>query len=208
MKENDRDLRCARWMFEMILTIRDRFKRPNFQSWARDIRLMRERDGRTYEEIYQVFRWANNNEFWRVNILSPAKLRKQFDRLALQMEYESGKQKAKKSPPSPHPEARITPPLRRHVPRTGESVSLREAMTGRSKPGEDYYKVLKQFGIQPQPEQQDEELTKKQEPSRPDHQVIRKSGRCYKCGKSVEMLVLFREKSGVFCIDCAQRMYK
>lgn len=52
--------------------------------WAEDIRLMRERDGRTPEEIKAVFLWANEHEFWRANILSPSKLRQQFTQLLAQ----------------------------------------------------------------------------------------------------------------------------
>lgn len=44
-------------------------------SWPDDIRLMRERDGRSLAEILDLFLWAHGDDFWRANILSPGKLR-------------------------------------------------------------------------------------------------------------------------------------
>lgn len=202
--ENDRDLRCARWMFEMILTIRDRFKRPNFQVWARDIRLMRERDGRTYDEIYQVFRWANENEFWRVNILSPAKLRKQFDRLALQMELET---KKKPQRPTRKPVEHSPSPMRANTARTGGTASLKQVME-KSRPDQSYYQLLEKIGIKPQAPEEDEEPAQQRKKQAPRHRIIHKKGRCSNCGKSVAMIVIFREMTGVYCLDCAQSRYE
>jgi len=45
---------------------------------------MRERDGRTQEGIKSLFTWANENNFWRSNILSPGKLREKWDQLSIQ----------------------------------------------------------------------------------------------------------------------------
>jgi hypothetical protein len=53
------------------------------ENWANDVRLMRERDGRTYSEIEKVLRWSQNDPFWREVILSMAKLRNKFDQLFL-----------------------------------------------------------------------------------------------------------------------------
>ena len=49
------------------------------QSWADHIRLMIERDNRTAEQIKNMIDWCQNDEFWKQNILSTAKLRKQYD---------------------------------------------------------------------------------------------------------------------------------
>ena len=43
----------------------------------------RRQDERTDADIRAVFGWANVDSFWQSNILSPAKLRKQFDQLNL-----------------------------------------------------------------------------------------------------------------------------
>lgn len=42
---------------------------------------MRVRDKRTHYEICDLFQWANRDEFWKDNILSPSSLRKQWDQL-------------------------------------------------------------------------------------------------------------------------------
>ncbi len=57
--------------------------------WIKDIRLMMERDNRTYDEIHYIINWCQDNSFWRSNILSPSKLRKQFDQLMLKAKDEN-----------------------------------------------------------------------------------------------------------------------
>lgn len=85
-----RDVHCAKWMFGLLCILNPNIKTPNFESWANEIRLMREADGRNYKEIFDVFSWANKNSFWCSNILSPKALRRQFDRLVIQMKHEPG----------------------------------------------------------------------------------------------------------------------
>ncbi|WP_078461307.1 YdaU family protein [Solemya velum gill symbiont] len=77
------DLAIAKEIFSMILELNPKHKKPNFDSWVRTIRLMRERDGRSASEIRAMFRWANNDSFWQRNILSPTKLRAQWDQLTI-----------------------------------------------------------------------------------------------------------------------------
>ena len=57
--------------------------------WIKDIRLMMERDNRTYDEIHYIINWCQDDLFWRSNILSPSKLRKQFDQLVLKAKSEN-----------------------------------------------------------------------------------------------------------------------
>lgn len=68
-----------------ILERLPKFKQPNLETWAKHIRLMVERDNRTLEEIWKVWRWVNADTFWQANILSPAKLRDKFDTLTAHM---------------------------------------------------------------------------------------------------------------------------
>ena len=42
-------------------------------------------DNRTPEQVADVIDWCQHDEFWQDNILSPAKLRKQLDKLELCM---------------------------------------------------------------------------------------------------------------------------
>ncbi|WP_162006859.1 helix-turn-helix domain-containing protein [Roseimaritima sediminicola] len=84
----DRDEECYRvasWMFGLILQVAPKEQQPNLNQWANTIRLMRDRDRHTIAEIKQVFQWANADDFWRVNIRSPDKLRKQFANLHARM---------------------------------------------------------------------------------------------------------------------------
>lgn len=72
------DLEFAKSMFESVKSVMPKTKPPNFETWAKDIRLMRERDNHSLTEIQQVFAWANKDEFWSTNIRSPCKLRQKF----------------------------------------------------------------------------------------------------------------------------------
>ena len=79
------DLKAAEWIYSKLLIVNPEHKRPNMDSWANTIRLMRERDSRTHEDICKVFAWANSDSFWSANILSPSKLREKFDQLLIKV---------------------------------------------------------------------------------------------------------------------------
>lgn len=49
------------------------------QKWADSIRLMIERDNRSPKQIKNMVDWCQADSFWKTNILSTAKLRKQYD---------------------------------------------------------------------------------------------------------------------------------
>jgi hypothetical protein len=78
------DEKCARWIYGLTLNVLPSKKPPTWSSWAEDVRRMRENDGRTHREIYDLFQWANNDKFWRANVLCPKTLREKWDRLAAQ----------------------------------------------------------------------------------------------------------------------------
>ena len=82
------DLRLAKLLFSLIKQNSPTHKQPNMDSWANDVRKIRELDGRTEEQIEIIMRWAQQNDFWQSNILSPAKLRKQFDALVIKARSE------------------------------------------------------------------------------------------------------------------------
>lgn len=87
----------AKLLFDKILENNPEHKQPNLQKWADDVRLMMERDNRTEEQIRYLIEWAQNDSFWKRNILSIAKLREKFDQLTLIVKEE----KAKKIRPFP-----------------------------------------------------------------------------------------------------------
>lgn len=66
----------------LILQNNPKAKTPSaLDGWVDTVRLMVERDGRTLEEIDFVIGFSQKDDFWRRNILSMEKLRKQFDQL-------------------------------------------------------------------------------------------------------------------------------
>ena len=86
----DADMQTSDFIWELITDMQPERKKPNLQKWANSIRLMRERDGRTDEQIRELFIWCNQDEFWRVNILSPDKMRQKWDDLQLKRGERSG----------------------------------------------------------------------------------------------------------------------
>lgn len=78
----DEDHNLAHRIFEAILVVNQTVKEPNWNRWANSIRLMREQDKRSHDEIWHVFDWANRDSFWCSNILSPDKLREKYPQLA------------------------------------------------------------------------------------------------------------------------------
>jgi len=71
----------AEWMFGLIRVVVPSAREPNYDTWGNDVRLMREQDKRTRQQIVDLFRWANADSFWRTNILSPEKLREKWTSL-------------------------------------------------------------------------------------------------------------------------------
>lgn len=70
------------------------FKRPQVSDrWLQDMDRLNRIDGKTWEQIESAIRWCQNDEFWRTNILSPAKLRKQYDRMRLQAQRDQKQSK-------------------------------------------------------------------------------------------------------------------
>lgn len=69
-------------------------KRPAVtDKWLMDMQRIYKLDGRTWDEINAAIRWCQDDEFWRSNILSPGKLRKQYDRMRLQAGRDQKKSK-------------------------------------------------------------------------------------------------------------------
>lgn len=71
-------------LFKYIKQNNPKAKEPNFQTWAKTFDLILRVDKREPEEIKKVIAWCQNDNFWFKNILSPEKLRKQYDRLLIQ----------------------------------------------------------------------------------------------------------------------------
>lgn len=86
------DMEMAQQLFSRILENNENAKQPDLEKWANEIRLMRVSDNRTEEQIRYLIDWTQSDSFWKSNILSPAKLRKQFDALAIRVKEDIKKQ--------------------------------------------------------------------------------------------------------------------
>lgn len=82
---DSKEFLLAKYLFELIRQRRPNFKEPDLQQWAYQVDLMVRIDKRNYNEIVSVIKWSQLDSFWKNNILSTDKLRKQFDNLALKM---------------------------------------------------------------------------------------------------------------------------
>ena len=82
-KFSTEDLTAAEYILSKIIQLKPNLKKPNINSWADQVRLMREQDKKTHREICELFKWANKDSFWQANILSPKKLRSQWDELEI-----------------------------------------------------------------------------------------------------------------------------
>ena len=58
--------------------------------WLADIERLNRIDGYSWEQIESTIRWVQADSFWRSNVLSPSKLRKQFGALQLKMKSSGG----------------------------------------------------------------------------------------------------------------------
>lgn len=82
---NSEDKRLAKLLYDLIKKENPEwYVKPNWDTWANDIRKIKEIDNRTYEQIEWMIRFVQDDNFWRKNILSPAKLREQFNRLVVE----------------------------------------------------------------------------------------------------------------------------
>jgi predicted transcriptional regulator len=84
--ENSDEFRVASYLFKHISKRKPDFKAPDLQKWSEHADKMIRIDKRPIEQIRDVIKWCQLDEFWQNNILSVAKLRKQYDQLVLKME--------------------------------------------------------------------------------------------------------------------------
>jgi hypothetical protein len=76
-------------LVELMLQNDPKAKVPKTESqrykWARDFRLLVERDERPVVEVRKVLIWGQNDSFWKGNILSPRKFREKYPALRSKM---------------------------------------------------------------------------------------------------------------------------
>ncbi|HSH25461.1 MAG TPA: hypothetical protein VLA13_07980 [Massilibacterium sp.] len=91
LKFETQHLKLAEILYKKIKENNPHAKKPNLESWANTFRLMIDRDEREGKDIQDLILWSQSHHFWYKNILSADKLRKQFDRLHLEMKDEKDK---------------------------------------------------------------------------------------------------------------------
>lgn len=79
----------AIFFYKQIQQNNPNHKKPNFQTWSDDIRKMIDLDKRTEEQVKYLMKWVQQDNFEMTNVLSPAKMRKRFDQLAMKVKRES-----------------------------------------------------------------------------------------------------------------------
>lgn len=89
------DLEIAKWISSRVKLINPTCKAPDMTSWSNTVRLMRQIDDRSHQDICALYDWASKHHFWQTNILSPESLRKQWDKLTMQRNS-GGEQRAAK----------------------------------------------------------------------------------------------------------------
>ena len=86
LKFETHHLKLAELLYKQIKNNLPNYPEKDLEKWANEFRLMMERDKREGEEIQDLIIKTQNHHFWKKNILSPSKLRKQYDRLVLEFE--------------------------------------------------------------------------------------------------------------------------
>ncbi|HFD6845600.1 TPA: replication protein [Enterobacter hormaechei] len=89
------DLEIAKWISSRVKLINPTCKAPDMTSWSNTVRLMRQIDNRSHQDICALYDWASKHHFWQTNILSPESLRKQWDKLTMQRNAVGGQRAAK-----------------------------------------------------------------------------------------------------------------
>ena len=64
--------------------------KPKTADWANNVRLMVERDKRTLADIDEIIEFSQKDSFWKTNVLSMGAVKKQFDKLTMQMKQVKG----------------------------------------------------------------------------------------------------------------------
>lgn len=94
--DDSREMKLAMYLFAKIKENNSEHREltdSQKQTWADHIRLMIERDHRTPQQIKGMIDWCQNDDFWKVNILSTAKLRKQYDKMRVKANQEFSQRK-------------------------------------------------------------------------------------------------------------------
>lgn len=83
--EDSFPLRLSVYLWNFIHKNFPKIKSPSLQRWCIPVDLMIRVDDRAPDDIARVIEWCQKDDFWKKNILSTEKLRKQFDTIQARM---------------------------------------------------------------------------------------------------------------------------
>ena len=83
--EDSKEFRCSLFLLNKIRERKPDYKMPDLQKWSEQSDYIFRLDKRDPKEVKSVIEWCQKDEFWQDNILSTAKLRKQYDKLVIKM---------------------------------------------------------------------------------------------------------------------------
>ena len=89
--EDSLEYKLASLLYRHILKRNPGHKAPNWGVWCKDMDKLLRIDKRPPAQVEKVINWCQKDSFWQDNILSPRKLRQQYDRLVLKMRKETVK---------------------------------------------------------------------------------------------------------------------
>lgn len=92
IETNDPSYILATTLFDLLKHRKPNIRRANIDNWANAIRVMLNEDEREYDKVLKVIRWAQADNFWWKNIMSPESLRRHYDQLEARMEGEASYQ--------------------------------------------------------------------------------------------------------------------
>ncbi|KGR74872.1 hypothetical protein [Ureibacillus sinduriensis] len=84
-EEDSDEMKLTNFFIQEVQKNDSLFTCKNKQSWCEDFRKIIEIDKRDKSEISKLIRWIQQDDFWKSNVLSPSKLRKQYSNLLIKM---------------------------------------------------------------------------------------------------------------------------
>ena len=79
---SQKSLKLSKLLYELIIKRTPEYHiKPNWDRWAEDMDKIIRIDNRTHDQVKLMIEWCQSDDFWAQNILSPAKLRKQFNQM-------------------------------------------------------------------------------------------------------------------------------
>jgi hypothetical protein len=76
----------CKFFIEKIKERNPKFKDPKVDKWTQEFECLLKQDSREYQDTRVLIEWIHTHSFWKSNILSPANLRKHYDKLLMQMQ--------------------------------------------------------------------------------------------------------------------------